>query len=157
MSAGQCSRTYGTTTSQNTHVGTPQECFFLNQFGPKGTDRRLRCARVTNGSFKRNEEPHSTRLSLLFFPSCVRRPTTFPSPVLINKTPCGCDTRTFCLFTQSCNMKPTRKLAQTALFTQQPEELSTLDRTRLSYERARAIGRAYGTCIRVVAPRYTTS
>jgi acyl-CoA oxidase len=54
-------------------------------------------------------------------------------------------------------MRPTRELAQTALFTQQSEGLSTLDRTRLSYERARAVGRAYGSCVRVAVPRYTIS
>jgi len=40
-------------------------------------------------------------------------------------------------------MRPTRELAQTSLFTQRSEALSALERTRLSYERARAIGRAY--------------
>ena len=46
LRAGQCPKTYGTTTSQNTHeVGTPQAPFFLNKFGPKGTDRRLGGAR----------------------------------------------------------------------------------------------------------------
>ncbi|KAI0285511.1 acyl-CoA dehydrogenase NM domain-like protein [Russula brevipes] len=40
-------------------------------------------------------------------------------------------------------MRPTRELAQTALFTQQAEGLSIPDRIKLSYARARAIGRAY--------------
>ncbi|KAI9452338.1 acyl-CoA dehydrogenase NM domain-like protein [Russula earlei] len=44
-------------------------------------------------------------------------------------------------------MRPTRKLAQTPLFAKQSEAFSTLDRTRLSYERARAIGRAYALTI----------
>jgi hypothetical protein len=44
-------------------------------------------------------------------------------------------------------MRPTQELAQTALFTQHPEGLSVPDRIKLSYERARAVGRAYGMCI----------
>jgi hypothetical protein len=48
----------------------------------------------------------------------------------------------FCVY----EMRPTRDLAQTALFTQQSENLSVTDRTRLSYERAKAIGKAYGSC-----------
>ncbi|KAI0259309.1 hypothetical protein BC834DRAFT_636721 [Gloeopeniophorella convolvens] len=39
--------------------------------------------------------------------------------------------------------RPTRELAQTALFTQRSEDLPIADRVRLSYQRARAIGRAY--------------
>ncbi|KAF8264348.1 acyl-CoA dehydrogenase NM domain-like protein [Lactarius quietus] len=45
------------------------------------------------------------------------------------------------------NMRPTRDLAQTTLFTQQSENLSVTDRTRLSYERAKAIGKAYALTI----------
>ncbi|KAF8502765.1 acyl-CoA dehydrogenase NM domain-like protein [Russula emetica] len=40
-------------------------------------------------------------------------------------------------------MRPTQELAQTALFTLPSEGFSISDRTKLSYERARAIGRAY--------------
>jgi len=51
----------------------------------------------------------------------------------------------FAFLAHSCSMlRPTRELAQTALFAQRSEELSVPDRTKLSYERARAIGRAYG-------------
>jgi acyl-CoA oxidase len=46
-------------------------------------------------------------------------------------------------------MRPTRELAQTALFTQPSEGLSILDKVNLSYDRARAIGKAYGSCIRL--------
>jgi hypothetical protein len=44
-----------------------------------------------------------------------------------------------------CSMRPTQELAQTALFTLPSEGFSISDRTKLSYERARAIGRAYGS------------
>ncbi|KAI0273195.1 acyl-CoA dehydrogenase NM domain-like protein [Russula aff. rugulosa BPL654] len=40
-------------------------------------------------------------------------------------------------------MRPTQELAQSALFTLPSEGFSISDRTKLSYERARAIGRAY--------------
>ncbi|KAH9959714.1 acyl-CoA dehydrogenase NM domain-like protein [Russula compacta] len=40
-------------------------------------------------------------------------------------------------------MRPTRELAQSTLFTQQYEGFSVSDRIKVSYERARAIGRAY--------------
>ncbi|KAI9436922.1 acyl-CoA dehydrogenase NM domain-like protein [Lactarius indigo] len=44
-------------------------------------------------------------------------------------------------------MRPTRDLTQTPLFTQRTELLSIADRTRLSYERAKAIGRAYALTV----------
>ncbi|KAH8989801.1 acyl-CoA dehydrogenase NM domain-like protein [Lactarius hatsudake] len=44
-------------------------------------------------------------------------------------------------------MRPTRDLAQTPLFTQQTEHLSIIERTRLSYERAKVIGRAYALTV----------
>ncbi|KAI0249451.1 acyl-CoA dehydrogenase NM domain-like protein [Lactifluus subvellereus] len=44
-------------------------------------------------------------------------------------------------------MRPTRELAQTALFTQRTEGFSIPDRIRLSYERARAIGKTYALTV----------
>lgn len=44
-------------------------------------------------------------------------------------------------------MRPTRDLAQTTLFIQRTESLSITDRTRLSYQRAKAIGKAYALTI----------
>jgi hypothetical protein len=44
-----------------------------------------------------------------------------------------------------CSMRPTQELAQSTLFTLPSEGFSISDRTKLSYERARAIGRAYGS------------
>ena len=42
------------------------------------------------------------------------------------------------------NARPTRELAQTALFRLHPEGLSLPERIQITYERAKAIGRAYG-------------
>jgi hypothetical protein len=44
------------------------------------------------------------------------------------------------------SMRPTQELAQSPLFTQRCETLSTPDRIKLSYERAKALGKAYGGC-----------
>ncbi|KAH9970095.1 acyl-CoA dehydrogenase NM domain-like protein [Lactifluus volemus] len=43
--------------------------------------------------------------------------------------------------------RPTQELAQTVLFTQRVDGFSISDRTKLSYERARAIGRAYALTV----------
>ncbi|KAI0292232.1 acyl-CoA dehydrogenase NM domain-like protein [Multifurca ochricompacta] len=47
-------------------------------------------------------------------------------------------------------MRPTVELAQSTLFTQRCEALSISDRIKLSYERARAIGRAYALTVKDV-------
>ncbi|KAI0292233.1 acyl-CoA dehydrogenase NM domain-like protein [Multifurca ochricompacta] len=44
-------------------------------------------------------------------------------------------------------MRPTRDLPKTFLFAQRSENLSVVERTRLSYERARAIGKAYALTV----------
>lgn len=44
-------------------------------------------------------------------------------------------------------MRLTQELAQSTLFTQRCETFSIPDRVKLSYERAKAIGKAYGGCI----------
>ncbi|KAH9970505.1 acyl-CoA dehydrogenase NM domain-like protein [Lactifluus volemus] len=43
--------------------------------------------------------------------------------------------------------RPTQELAQSVLFTQRADGLSISDRTKLSYERARAIGKAYALTV----------
>src|SRR6266404_1989061 len=43
-------------------------------------------------------------------------------------------------------MRPTQELAQSTLFTQRCETLSIPDRVKLSHQRAKAIGKAYGGC-----------
>ncbi|KAN0136329.1 acyl-CoA dehydrogenase NM domain-like protein [Lactarius tabidus] len=44
-------------------------------------------------------------------------------------------------------MRPTQELAQSPLFTQRCETLSTADRIKLSYERAKALGKAYALTV----------
>jgi hypothetical protein len=68
-----------------------------------------------------------------------------PSLIKLHKVACSDDRLfAFCLNIY-CGMRPTQELAQSALFTLQSEGFSILDRMKLSYERARAIGRAYGS------------
>ena len=43
-------------------------------------------------------------------------------------------------------MRPTQVLAQSTLFTQRCETLSIAGRVKLSCERAKAVGKAYGVC-----------
>jgi len=82
-------------------------------------------------------------------PFCGLPPGTF-RPYPYNKTPNSQSPFLRAILTlprfRFHNMRPTRALAQTTLFTQQSESLSIVDRTRLSYERAKAIGKAYGMC-----------
>lgn len=47
----------------------------------------------------------------------------------------------------STSMRPTQELAQSTLFTQRCETLSIPDRVKLSYERAKAIGKAYALTV----------
>src|SRR6266851_3695246 len=79
----------------------------------------------------------------------IRKARAFSHPIYLLKKVHVVMFEPSIFLTQSCSMRPTKELAQTALFTQRSEGLSILDRTKLSYDRARAIGRAYGSCIRV--------
>jgi hypothetical protein len=49
-------------------------------------------------------------------------------------------------------MRLTQELVQSALFTVKTDGLSIPDKLKLSYQRAKAIARVYGSCITVQYP-----
>jgi len=140
------------------HMRSFQTCFSDPESGPQG-DGRTGAGKpeaLAPNADKRNTLNAAQRATACFYLlSCVRRPSLSHHLLFLKKTACGDSDHSNPL--PSCNMRPTRELAQTSLFTQRSEALSILERTRLSYERARAIGRAYGTCIRIPHPCYTSS